>query len=50
MFAFSGWNAVIYVAGEVNEPGKTVRRAMLLGAGIVLVLYVGLNLVLALQV
>ena len=50
MFAFSGWNAAIYVAGEVHEPGKTVRRAMLFGAGIVLVLYVGLNVVLALRV
>lgn len=50
MFAYSGWNAAIYVAGEVLDPGKNVRRAMVFGAAIVLVLYVGLNFILTLQI
>lgn len=44
MFAYSGWNAAIYAAGETRNPGRTVRRAMMLGTGITLVLYVALNM------
>ena len=44
-FAYSGWNAAAYIAGEVNKPEKTIPRALLLGTGIVMVLYVLLNIV-----
>ena len=44
-FAYSGWNAAAYVAGEVERPEKTLPRALLAGTGIVMVLYVLLNLV-----
>ncbi|MCP4258988.1 MAG: amino acid permease [Planctomycetes bacterium] len=47
MFAYSGWNAASYLAGEVKNPGKTLPRSLLLGAGLVIVLYLGLNLVFA---
>jgi APA family basic amino acid/polyamine antiporter len=44
-FAYSGWNAAAYVAGEVERPEKTLPRALLAGTGIVMMLYVLLNLV-----
>jgi len=47
MFAYSGWNAASYLAGEVKNPGKILPRSLLLGAGLVIVLYLALNLVFA---
>ena len=47
MFAYSGWNAAGYLAGEVKNPAKTLPRSLLLGAGLVVVLYLALNLVFA---
>jgi basic amino acid/polyamine antiporter, APA family len=44
-FAYSGWNAAAYVAGEVVRPEKTLPRALLAGTGIVMTLYVLINLV-----
>jgi basic amino acid/polyamine antiporter, APA family len=44
-FGYSGWNAAIYLAGEVRDAERTVPRAMLLGTGIVMVIYVLLNAV-----
>ncbi len=43
MFAYSGWNAATYITGEVANPEVNVPRALALGTGLVLVLYVGLN-------
>jgi APA family basic amino acid/polyamine antiporter len=45
IFAYSGWNAVIYIAGEVKEPERTLPRALLLGNLIVIALYLLVNLV-----
>ncbi len=42
-YAYAGWNAATYVTGEVTNPAKTVPRSLVLGTGLVLVLYVGLN-------
>ncbi len=47
MFAYSGWNAASYLAGEVRNPGKILPRSLILGAGLVIILYLGLNLVFA---
>ena len=44
-FAYSGWNAAAYIASEVEKPERNLPRALLLGTGIVMVLYVLLNLV-----
>ena len=44
--SYSGWNAAIYVAGEVREPRRTIPRAMLLGTLLVTGLYLVLNYVL----
>jgi basic amino acid/polyamine antiporter, APA family len=43
-FAYSGWNAATYLAGEVMDPGRTLPRALVMGTVIVAVLYLALNL------
>jgi basic amino acid/polyamine antiporter, APA family len=43
LFAYSGWNAACYIAGEVKDAQRTVPRALLLGTGIVTLLYVAMN-------
>ena len=47
MFAYSGWNAASYMAGEVKNPAKTLPRSLLLGTGLVIVLYLALTLTFA---
>jgi APA family basic amino acid/polyamine antiporter len=47
-YAYTGWNAAAYVAGEVAEPQRWVPRAILLGTGIVTALYLALNVTYAL--
>lgn len=42
-FAFSGWNAAAYVAGEFKHPTRDVPRALLIGCGTVGVLYLLVN-------
>jgi APA family basic amino acid/polyamine antiporter len=44
-FAYTGWNAAAYVAGEVKAPEKILPRALVLGTLTVTVLYVALNAV-----
>lgn len=43
MFSYSGWNAAAYVAEEVRDPGRNVPRALALGTGVVIVLYLAIN-------
>ncbi len=45
MFTFAGWNAAAYVAGEMRDPQRDLPRALVLGTVIVLLLYLGLNVV-----
>jgi APA family basic amino acid/polyamine antiporter len=47
-YAYTGWNAAAYVAGEVAEPQRWLPRAILLGTGIVTTLYLALNVTYAL--
>jgi len=47
MFAYSGWNAASYLAGEVRDPARVLPRSLLLGAGLVIALYLAINLVFA---
>ena len=42
-FAYSGWNASAYIAGEIRDPSRTIPRSLLIGTGVVTILYVGLN-------
>lgn len=44
LFAQSAWNNVTFTAGEVREPGKNLPRALLLGCGVVVALYLLANL------
>jgi basic amino acid/polyamine antiporter, APA family len=43
MFTYSGWNAASYVAEEVRDPGRNVPRALAIGTGAVVLLYLLLN-------
>lgn len=45
LYAYSGWNAATYIAGEIREPQRSVPRSILFATLIVLALYVGLNVV-----
>jgi APA family basic amino acid/polyamine antiporter len=38
-FAYSGWNAAIYIGGEIAEPGKNLPRAVVGGTLTVVILY-----------
>ena len=42
-WAYSGWNAAVYVAEEIKEPEKTLPRAMITGAIFVTFFYIALN-------
>jgi len=42
-FAFSGWNAAIYTAGEFRNPGRDVPRSMMIGLIVVGMLYLAIN-------
>jgi APA family basic amino acid/polyamine antiporter len=43
MFTYSGWNAASYMAEEIRDPGRNVPRALALGTGAVIVVYLLLN-------
>ena len=44
-YAYSGWNAAVYVTGEIENPKRNLSRILLAGTAVVLLLYVGLNYV-----
>lgn len=43
-YAYSGWNAAAYVAGEIEEPQKNLSRAVITGTAIVMFFYILLNM------
>lgn len=43
MYAYSGWNASVYIVDEIRDPQRTVPRALFAATLIVLTLYVALN-------
>ena len=43
LFAFGGWNEMVYVAAEVKNPARNIVRALVLGTVAVTVLYLLLN-------
>jgi APA family basic amino acid/polyamine antiporter len=47
-YGYTGWNSASYMAGEVKEPQRLLPRAILLGTGGVLLLYMAVNVVYAL--
>jgi APA family basic amino acid/polyamine antiporter len=46
MFAYLGWSAAIYSAGETRDARNTVPKAMMRGTVLVMVLYLAVNAVL----
>lgn len=44
MFAYSGWNASAYIGSEIEKPERSLPLSLLAGTGIVILLYLGLNL------
>jgi len=44
MFAYSGWNASAYIGSEIKNPQKNLPRSLFIGTGIVILLYLALNL------
>jgi basic amino acid/polyamine antiporter, APA family len=45
MYSYSGWNAAVYITGEIEQPQKNVPRSLLCGTLVVLLIYTGLNAV-----
>lgn len=45
LYAYSGWNAATYIAGEIDEPHRNLPRSIIAGLLIVTGLYVLLNAV-----
>ena len=43
MFAYSGWNASTYLGAEIKNPSKTLPRSLIYGTGIVMFLYICIN-------
>ena len=43
LFAQSAWNNVTFTGSEVRDPGRTLPRALLIGCGVVVTLYVLAN-------
>jgi APA family basic amino acid/polyamine antiporter len=43
-YSFFGWNSAAYIGGEVLNPTRNLPRAMLLGTGVVALLYLGMNM------
>lgn len=44
MFAYSGWNASTYLGAEIKNPSKILPRSLLYGTGIVIFLYLSINI------
>ncbi|BBO90574.1 amino acid permease [Desulfosarcina ovata subsp. ovata] len=44
-FSYSGWNAAAYLGGEIRQPGRNLPLALMAGTGLVIALYLALNLV-----
>lgn len=42
-YSYSGWNAAVYLGGEVRDAARVVPRALLLGAAAVMLLYLLVN-------
>ncbi len=44
LFSYLGWNATVFVASEIRDPGRNVPRSLFIGLGLCIVLYLALNL------
>lgn len=44
-YAYTGWNAAVYITSEIAEPQRNLPKALFIGTSAVLVMYVLLNFV-----
>lgn len=44
-YAYSGWNASAYIAGEIENPQRNMPRSLIIGTLIVMGLYLGINFI-----
>ena len=44
MFAYSGWNASTYIGSEIKNPSRNLPGSLIIGTGLVILLYLGLNI------
>jgi APA family basic amino acid/polyamine antiporter len=45
LYSYSGWNAATYIAGEIDDPARSLPRSIFFAVAIVVALYVALNAV-----
>jgi APA family basic amino acid/polyamine antiporter len=45
LFSYLGWNASVYVASEIRDPGRNVPRSLFLGLAVCTAVYLLLNVV-----
>ncbi len=45
LFSYLGWNASVYVASEIRDPGRNVPRSLFIGLALCTVIYLILNAV-----
>lgn len=45
MYAYSGWNGTVYIAGEIKNPERNLPRALFFGTILIIVIYIGMNVV-----
>jgi APA family basic amino acid/polyamine antiporter len=45
LFTIGGWQQTNMVAGEIRDPGRTLPKALAVGIGIVIAVYLGANIV-----
>lgn len=45
LFASISWNNITFIAGEIKEPEKNVKKALAYGVGMVVLLYVLVNII-----
>jgi len=43
LFSYLGWNATVFVASEIHDPGRNVPRSLFIGLGLCVALYLALN-------
>jgi APA family basic amino acid/polyamine antiporter len=43
LWAYDGWADLTFIAGEVKDPERTMPRALLMGTGLVVLLYLAIN-------
>lgn len=43
LFTYLGWNATVYVASEIRDPGRNVPRSLFLGLAICIAVYLLIN-------